>query len=130
MAKLNDDDRKLLAEAERIRDEIIAGIPQYGPSASCKLCRRHANILEGENPFDAIDRHMKRHPEYKAWKATWDMTRHISLTDSMHDHDCKPGPCNCACGCNTYLGCTQWGGICTSCHMQALRGSDDGKIHG
>lgn len=37
-------------------------------------------------------------------------------------HDCDPGPCLCACGCQNSMGCREvLGPYCTSCHMNIVR---------
>lgn len=46
-----------------------------------------------------------------------------SLSEIHEDHDCKPGPCQCICGCETELGCTTiLGSLCSRCHIAYVRG--------
>ena len=42
----------------------------------------------------------------------------MSKYDLHNDHECDPGPCLCACGCERELGCRYLlGSYCTLCHI-------------
>ena len=46
------------------------------------------------------------------------------LAELHASHDCDPGPCTCACGCQRPLGCREsLGPYCSMCHLGIVYGN-------
>lgn len=84
--------------------------------------------VKGDYAMDALDalfdQHVADNPACKKYQDSLPSLREV--LESLHDHECVYGHCNCVCGCREATGCQLAFGstLCTSCQIDNVRGGD------
>lgn len=95
---------------------------RFGPTggysvAFCNYCGWASNARDLDEACELNGAHERTHPEYEEPKSLEDFVA------SLHDHDCKMGPCVCICGCRRDAGCSVlFGPLCSDCLIASSRG--------
>lgn len=86
----------------------------------CRYCNWTSNGLTLEDAIASNKQHESAHSEKADLEA-------VALTDAewdsfVHDHDCIPGTCACACGCHEPVTCKIAMPVCGACFTAVCKG--------
>ena len=96
------------------------------PNPDCdQLLTVKGELAEGMTALDALfKKHLAERPECQRYQDS--LPSFLDVLNSLHDHECVTGPCQCVCGCRAEAGCQLVFGykLCTSCQVDNVRGGD------
>lgn len=104
--------------------EVRMGPDGGWAQAFCHYCGWASQARDMERAIKRNERHEKTHPEWTRPQTLEEIRAEI---DAEHaEHECKPAPCACKCGCLEPLSCTvMFGPLCATCCVREMRGDDE-----